>query len=87
MRATSHAVPNSHPASTGSRRSKRERARPALGGSFARRLQDTESDTGYDTPQGSSDGALAVVSQTAVYDTCHVYHDFASGVRDDLNYS
>ena len=61
---------NSHPASTGSRRSKRERARPALDGSFARRLRDTESDTGYDTPQGSSDGALAVVSQTAVYDTC-----------------
>ena len=41
-----------------------------LGGSFARRLRDTESDTGYDTPQGSSDGALAVVSQTAVYDKC-----------------
>ena len=37
---------------------------------FARRLQDRESDTGYDTPRGSSDGALAVVSQTAVYDTC-----------------
>ena len=34
-----------------------------------------------------SDGARAGVSQTAVYDTCHVYHDFASGVRDDLNYS
>ena len=35
-----------------------------------RRLQDREFDTGYDTPRGSSDGALAVVSQTAVYDTC-----------------
>ena len=35
-----------------------------------RRLRDRESDTGYDTPRGSSDGALAVVSQTAVYDTC-----------------
>ena len=35
-----------------------------------RRLRDRESDTGYDTPRGSSDGALAGVSQTAVYDTC-----------------
>ena len=35
----------------------------------ARRMQGIESDTGYDTLRGSSDGALAVVSQTAVCDT------------------
>ena len=34
------------------------------------RMQNIESETGYDTLRGSSDGALAVVSQTAVYDTC-----------------
>ena len=50
-------------------------------------MQDIESDTGYDTRRRVSDGARAGVSQTTVYDTCHVYHDFASGVRDDLNYS
>ena len=38
--------------------------------SFTRRLQDRESDTGYDTPRDSSDGARDGVSQTAVYDTC-----------------
>ncbi len=37
--------------------------------SFARRLQDRESDTGYDTRRRASDGAFAGVSQTAVYDT------------------
>ena len=37
---------------------------------FARRLQDIESDTGYDTRRRAPDGALARVSQTAVYDTC-----------------
>ena len=41
-----------------------------LGGSFARRLQHIESDTGYDTRKCSPDGALARLSQTAVYDTC-----------------
>ena len=35
-----------------------------------RRLQDIESDTGYDTLRRTSEGALAGVSQTAVYDTC-----------------
>ena len=38
-------------------------------GSNARRMQDRESDTGYDTLRRASDGALAGVSQTAVYDT------------------
>ena len=37
---------------------------------FARRLQDIESDTGYDTRRRAPEGALARVSQTAVYDTC-----------------
>ena len=37
---------------------------------FARRMQDIESKTGYDTRRRALDGALAVVSQTAVYDTC-----------------
>ena len=37
---------------------------------FARRLQDRESDTGYDTRRSVPGGALARVSQTAVYDTC-----------------
>ena len=32
-------------------------------------LQDSESDTGYDTRRRAPDGALAVVSQTTVYDT------------------
>ena len=41
-----------------------------LGGSFARRLQDIESDTGYDTRRRVLDGVFAGVSQTAVYDTC-----------------
>ena len=36
---------------------------------FARRLQDIESDTGYDTRRRGLDGAFACVSQTAVYDT------------------
>ena len=36
---------------------------------FARRLQDIESDTGYDTLRRTFNGALARVSQTAVYDT------------------
>ena len=35
-----------------------------------RRLQDIESDTGYDTRRCAPDGALARLSQTAVYDTC-----------------
>ena len=34
------------------------------------RMQDTESDTGYDTRRRWSDGALARLSQTAVCDTC-----------------
>ena len=38
--------------------------------SCTRRMQNTESDTGYDTRRRWSDGALASVSQTAVYDTC-----------------
>ena len=47
------------------------RARSAHGtGPRARRLQDIESDTRYDTRRCSSEGALAGVSQTAVYDTC-----------------
>ena len=33
-------------------------------------MQDIESDTGYDTRRRSPDGALAVVFQTTVYDTC-----------------
>ena len=41
----------------------------SLGGSFARRLRDRKYDTGYDTPWRPSEGALAAVSQTAVYDT------------------
>ena len=39
-------------------------------GPLARRMQDIESDTEYDTRRRSSDGARARVSQTAVYDTC-----------------
>ena len=85
-----------------------------LTGPRTRRLQDRESDTGYDTRQRAPGGAFAHVSQTAVYDTggsatpasprrtassrwtCsavalqaagidagYVYHDVASGVRDD----
>ena len=47
------------------------RARSALGtGPRARRLQDIESDTGYDTRRRVLDGVFAGVSQTAVYDTC-----------------
>ena len=38
--------------------------------SFARRLQDIESDTGYDTRRRELEGTLAGVSQTAVCDTC-----------------
>ena len=38
--------------------------------SYTGRMQDTESDTGYDTRRRWSDGALASLSQTAVYDTC-----------------
>ena len=37
--------------------------------SFARRLQDIETDTGYDTLRRAPEGALTRVSQTAVYDT------------------
>ena len=33
------------------------------------RMQDTESDTGYDTRRRQSDGARGGVSQTAVCDT------------------
>ena len=33
-------------------------------------MQDIESDTGYDTRRRASDGALAHLSQTTVYDTC-----------------
>ena len=36
---------------------------------FARRLQDIESDTGYDTRRHVLEGVFAGVSQTAVYDT------------------
>ena len=36
----------------------------------ATRLQDIESDTGYDTRRCLPDVALAGVSQTAVCDTC-----------------
>ena len=38
--------------------------------SWAYRMQDIESDMGYDTRWRSSDGVLALLSQTAVYDTC-----------------
>ena len=41
-----------------------------LGNTRARRLQDIESDTGYDTRRRAPEGALTGVSQTAVYDTC-----------------
>ena len=37
---------------------------------FARRMQDIESDTGYDTRRRWPDGALARLSHTAVCDTC-----------------
>ena len=37
---------------------------------FARRMQDIESDTGYDTRRRASDGAISRLSQTTVYDTC-----------------
>ena len=36
---------------------------------FARRMQDIESDTGYDTRRCAPDGALARLSQTTVCDT------------------
>ena len=36
----------------------------------ARRMQDIESDMGYDTRRRAPGGARARVSQTAVYDTC-----------------
>ena len=36
----------------------------------ATRLQDIESDTGYDTRRCLPDVALARLSQTTVYDTC-----------------
>ena len=39
-------------------------------GTCARRMQDIESDTGYDTRRCSSDGGLALMSQTTVCDTC-----------------
>ena len=46
------------------------RARSGHGtGPRARRLQDLESDTGYDTRRRLPDGALARLSQTTVYDT------------------
>ena len=35
-----------------------------------RRLQDIESDTGYDTRRRVLDGVFARLSQTTVYDTC-----------------
>ena len=38
-------------------------------GTRTRRMQDIESDTGYDTRRRVPDGAFARVSQTAVYDT------------------
>ena len=38
-------------------------------GPLARRLQDIESDTGYDTRRRAPGGVLSRVSQTAVYDT------------------
>ena len=38
--------------------------------STARRMRDIESDTGYDTQRRAPDDALALLSQTAVYDTC-----------------
>ena len=39
-------------------------------GTRARRLQDIESDTGYDPRRRVPGGVLAGVSHTAVYDTC-----------------
>ena len=41
-----------------------------LTGPRTRRLQDRESDTGYDTRRRAPEGVCAGVSQTAVYDTC-----------------
>ena len=38
-------------------------------GAFARRMEDIESDTGYDTRRRVPDGALARLSHTTVYDT------------------
>ena len=45
-------------------------AKPVAPCSFTRRLQDIESDMGYDTRRRGPEGVLAGVSQTAVYDTC-----------------
>ena len=44
--------------------------RPAPLGSSDIRLQDIESDTGYDTQMRVLDVVFAGVSQTSVYDTC-----------------
>ena len=58
------------------RKGKQGRPRPGVSArfseprAFARRIQDIESDTGYDTRRRPSDGARGGVSQTAVYDTC-----------------
>ena len=41
----------------------------AAPGARAQRMQDIESDTGYDTRRRAPDGVLARLSQTAVYDT------------------
>ena len=48
----------------------RIRVRASLRCAFARRLQDIESDTGYDTRWRAPARALARLSQTTVYDTC-----------------
>ena len=45
-------------------------ARVSVPGSFARRLQDIESDTGYDTRRRALDGVRDGVSHTTVYETC-----------------
>ena len=51
------------------------RARSAHGnGTRVRRMQDRESDTGYDTRLRSPDGARARLSQTTVYDTILTGH-------------
>ena len=44
-------------------------ARVSVPCAFARRMQDIESDTAYDRLRCLPDGAIALMSQTSVYDT------------------
>ena len=58
------------------------RVRTAHGtGPRARRLQDIESDTGYDTRRRVPDGARARVPQTTVYDIYAALHHELGGDR------